>query len=162
MAFVVSAALQRNRTAGPIVADGVACQIIDELVDQARHAFDDHRLGLMTYRHIRLTGNLFKTLLNRVDRTRELNRLRGPNGHCLAFSCTFGLVQVRQRKDVVDKRCQAARLTIDATAKVAQVVLALDHAICDELGIARNRRKRRLELMGDIRRELAAHTVVVR
>ena len=59
------------RTAGPIVADGVACQIIDELVDQARHAFDDHRLGLMTYRHIRLTGDLFKTLLNRVDGTRE-------------------------------------------------------------------------------------------
>ena len=27
MAFVVGAALQRNRTAGSIVADGVACQI---------------------------------------------------------------------------------------------------------------------------------------
>ena len=95
MAFVVGAALQRNRTSGSIVADGVACQIIDELVDQARHAFDDHRLGLMTYRHIRLTGDLFKTLLNRVDGTRELNRLRGPNGHRLALSCTLGLVQVR-------------------------------------------------------------------
>ena len=48
MAFVVGAALQRNRTAGSIVADGVARQIVDELVNQARHAFDDHRLGLVT------------------------------------------------------------------------------------------------------------------
>ena len=38
MAFVVGAALQRNRTAGSIVADGVACQIVDELINQARHA----------------------------------------------------------------------------------------------------------------------------
>ena len=116
----------------------------------------------MTYRHIRLTGDLFKTLLNRVDGTRELNRLRGPNGHRLALSCTLGLVQVRQRKDVVDERRQTARLTVDAAAEGAQIVLTLDHAVCDELSIARNRRKRRLELMGDIRRELAAHTVVVR
>ena len=95
MALVVGTAPQRNRTAGLVVADSVACQIIDELVDQAGHAFDDHGLGLMTYRHIRLTGNLFKALLNRVDGARELNRLRGPNGHCLALGRTLGLVQIR-------------------------------------------------------------------
>ena len=73
MAFVVGAALQRNRTAGPIVADGVACQIIDEPVDQARHASMTTGLVSLTYRHIRPTGDLFKTPLNR-EIAREITR----------------------------------------------------------------------------------------
>ena len=49
---------------------------------------------------------------------------------------TLGLVKLDSVRMSLTKRCQAARLAIDATAKVAQVILALDHAVCDELGIA--------------------------
>ena len=35
---VVGSAPQRHRTAGPVVANGVARQVIDELIDQARYA----------------------------------------------------------------------------------------------------------------------------
>ena len=116
----------------------------------------------MAYRHICLASDLLKTLLDRVDSTRKLNGLRGANGHRLAIARTLGLIQVRKRENIVDERRQTARLTVDAAAKGAQVVLTLDHAVRNELGIARDCRKRGLELMGDICRELATHAVVVR
>ena len=162
MTLVIGPAAQRDRTARSVVANGVACKVVDQLVNQARHAFDHHGLRLVPNGHIRLPGNLLKTLFHRQHGARELDGFCGPNGHRLALGCSLRLVQVGKRKNVVDERCQAARLAIDAATKVAQVVLALNHAVCNKLGIARNRGKRGLELMGDIGRELAAHSVVVR
>ena len=106
MAPVVGPARKRHRTTGSVIADGVARQVIDEFVNQTRYAFDDHGLGLMAYRHVSLAGNLLKTLFNRRNGSRELDGLRGPNRHRLAFGRALSLIQVGQRKDVVDERRQ--------------------------------------------------------
>ena len=50
---------------------------------------------------------------------------------------------------------------MDAAAKVTQIGLVGHHATGDELGVSGNRRERRLELMRDVCRELAAHAIVV-
>ena len=50
-------------------------------------------------------GDLLKALLHRRNSARELNGFRGTNRHCLALGRALGLVQVRQRQDVVYQRC---------------------------------------------------------
>ena len=52
MALVVGTAPQRHRTTGTVVADGVTRQVINQLVNQARYAFDDHGLRLESNGHI--------------------------------------------------------------------------------------------------------------
>ena len=161
MALIIGPTSKRNRATGLVIANSVTGQVINQLIDQARHTFDHHGLRLVPNGHIRLPGNLLKTLFHRQNGARELDGLCGPNRHRLALGCSLRLIQVGKREDVVNERCQAARLAIDATAKVAQIVLALNHAVCNKLGVARNRGKRGLELMSDIGRELTTHAVVI-
>ena len=105
MVLIIGPTSKRNRATGLVIANSVTGQVINQLVDQAWHTFDHNGLRLAHDGHVRLSGDLLKALLHRRNSARELNGFRGTNRHCLTLGRALGLVQVRQRQDVVYQRC---------------------------------------------------------
>ena len=142
-----------------VVPDGVLHQVAHQLVEQPRVAPDDvaHALHVKRHAHAGRLGG--ESSLNVVRHGQEVDLLVGAKEGG-AVPGTLGLVKLGEHEYVAHQAGEAPRVVVYAAGKALHVLRAAD-AVADELRGARDAGDGRLELVGDVGRELSAHVVGV-
>ena len=138
----------RHVTQTPLEYRALVHEVVDHLVQYTPHTEYDTVLAGEFHAHAAIAGFRAKSLNDLLCERIKID--------ILLLQLHSVLIELRELDNVVDQRDQAIRLFVD-TVRELRHILRLHQAVAHDLRIARDRRERRLQLMRNIRRELAAH-----